>query len=143
MAAKLQRAGYRLTEPRLAVLRVLRESAERLSYEELHQRARGICPRIGLVTVYRTIELFEALGMVRRVHAEPGCHGWALAGQNHHHVVCQECQHVVEFPCPGLEQLVAQVEQETGYRIQGHLLELAGVCPACQQQAASRPLRDA
>ena len=54
MAQALRQAGYRLTQPRLAVLRVLESSVEELSPLGIYERGRAIYDRLGLVTVYRT-----------------------------------------------------------------------------------------
>ena len=132
MAQALQQAGYRLTRPRMAVLQVLEESDEGLSPEEVHQQGKTICASLGLVTVYRTLELLAELGLVRRVHSEQRCHRYACAGTDRHHLICQECHRVIEFPCEGLDGLIKAVRQRTGYTITEHLLELSGVCPECQ-----------
>jgi Fe2+ or Zn2+ uptake regulation protein len=56
------------------------------------------------------------------------------ASPGHRHaIVCRACGQAVEFPgCEGLDGLIARVQQETGYRVQDHLLQLIGVCPDCQ-----------
>lgn len=133
MAHTLRQAGYRLTMPRLAVLQVLEESDEGLGPKEVHQQGKMICASLGLVTVYRTLELLAELGLVRRVHSEQNCHGYASAGTDRHHLICQGCHRVVEFPCDGLGGLTEAVRRQTGYTITGHLLELSGLCPNCQR----------
>ena len=127
----LRRSGHRLTKPRVAVIRVLAEASESLSPEEIHQRGRAHHRGLGLVTVYRTLELLEALGLARRVHTDKRCHAFALAQDEQHYVVCHACGQVVEFPCEGLEALIQSVQVHTGYRIESHLVELTGLCPAC------------
>jgi Fur family ferric uptake transcriptional regulator len=132
MGQALQQAGYRLTRPRLAVLQVLEESNEGLSPEEVYRQGKTIYTSLGLVTVYRTLELLAELGLVRRVHSEQHCHSYACAGTGRHHLICQGCHRVTEFPCDGLDGLIKAVRQQTGYTITEHLLELSGVCPECQ-----------
>ena len=132
MAQALRQAGYRLTRPRLAVLTVLQEHEEGLDPQEVHRMGKAICPSLGLVTVYRTLDLLAELGLVRRVHSEQRCHSFASAGRDRHYLVCQGCHRVIEFPCDGLEGLIEGVRQRTGYAITGHLVELSGLCPECQ-----------
>jgi Fur family ferric uptake transcriptional regulator len=126
--------GYRLTRSRRAIVRVLIEADDWLRPEEIHSRARRYCPTLGLVTVYRTLALLSALGYVRRVHREDGCQGYARIELAHsHHLICRSCDQVVEFA--GLEDLSAliePIERKTGYTIDDHMLELLGLCPACQ-----------
>lgn len=126
--------GYRLTAPRRAVIQTLEQSDGWLRPETIHQDARRSAPGLGLVTVYRTLQLLTELGIARRVHTEDGCQGYSLAEHNHgHHLVCKKCQHVVEFPgTEDLQPLMQQLEAATGFMIEEHVLELAGLCPECR-----------
>ena len=131
---ELSAAGYRLTQPRRAVLRVVAEATQALTPAQVYERAQAHYPQVGLVTVYRTLELLAGLGLVRRIHTEGGCHGYApvTLGEAGHHLVCTSCHQAVEFPCTGMEETLAEVERLTGFSIQEHWLELFGLCPACQ-----------
>jgi Fur family ferric uptake transcriptional regulator len=73
---ELSAAGRRLTRPRRAVLRVVAEAACPLTPAQVHEQAQAHYPQVGLVTVYRTLELLTRLGLVRRIHTEEGCHGY-------------------------------------------------------------------
>jgi Fur family ferric uptake transcriptional regulator len=73
------------------------------------------------------------MGFVRRIHAEDGCRGYAAASLGHrHHLICRLCGAAVEFDGCNLSPFLARVSRETGYTIEGHLLELVGLCQACQ-----------
>jgi Fur family ferric uptake transcriptional regulator len=135
MAQVLRQAGYRLTQPRLAVLQVLQEHNGYLSPAEIHERGRALYPPLGLVTVYRTLETLDELGLARRVHGRGNCHGYARAnGASGHYLVCHRCSQVVEFPCEGMEGIIEAVRQQSGFTVEEHLLELGGLCPACQSE---------
>jgi len=136
MARALRRAGHRVTKPRLAVVQVLLENDEGLSPDEIYSRGRELYARLGLVTVYRTLELLDGLGVVRRVHSEERCHRYASAGPDRHYLVCERCHRVLEFPCGGLESLIEGVGAHSGFTITEHLLELRGICPDCQSVEA-------
>jgi len=137
-AEVLRGAGVRLTAARLAVLRALAGQSGSVSPQELYERGRKVYPPLGLVTVYRTLALLDGLGLVRRVHSEQDCHAYAAVGAGHHHLICNCCHRLVEFPCEGLEDLVAAVQARTGFRVTEHLLELTGICPACQAAELSQ-----
>ncbi len=137
MAQALRDAGYRLTQPRLAVLQVLTENDAGLNPEAIHDQGKAIYPSLGLVTVYRTLDLLTELGLVRRVHSEHRCHNYASAGADRHHLICEGCHRVTEFPCNGLDALIKAVRQQTGYTVTEHLLELTGLCPECQANRAA------
>jgi Fe2+ or Zn2+ uptake regulation protein len=129
----LSQKGYRITQPRRAVIRVLLEDDGYASPPEIRERAREHYPGLGHVTVYRTLDLLSRLGFVRRIHAEAGCHGRASARLGHrHHLICRQCGAVVDFEGCDLSSFLARVSHETGYLIEEHLLELIGLCPTCR-----------
>lgn len=133
-AAELAARGYKLTRPRLAVLRVMAEARASLSPAEIHARARKFYPQTGLVTVYRTLDVLAECGAVRKVHQADGCRSYAPASAGHaHHVICENCQSVVEFDDCNLANMFKAVHRRTGYKIEGHWLELFGLCPDCRQ----------
>lgn len=131
---RLSEDGYRITASRRAVIEVLQHTEAPLSPQDILEHARATHPPLGLVTVYRMLNLLVDMKLVRRVHFEGGCHGYLPASPGHHHaVVCQACGRAVEFSGDSdLDTLVARVEAHTGFRIDDHLLQLFGVCPTCQ-----------
>jgi len=129
----LNERGYKLTAPRRAVLDVVAAMRESLSPAEIYERAHRRYPRLGLVTVYRTLDILVEAGVVRRVHLDDGCHGYALSQAEHgHHLICSSCNRVIEFEECDLEGLLKSVARKTGFRIEGHWLEVFGRCPKCQ-----------
>jgi len=130
---QVRQAGYRITQPRRAIIRALLDDASYASPTEVLARARQYYPAIGLVTVYRTLDLLSELGFVKRIHAEEGCHGYAAANHgHHHHLICRRCGATVEFQGCDLSPFLARISQQTGYTIEDHLLELVGLCSLCQ-----------
>ncbi|HSR33360.1 MAG TPA: transcriptional repressor, partial [Anaerolineae bacterium] len=114
-------------------IRALLDDSKYSSPAEVHERARRYYPAVGLVTVYRTLDLLSGLGLVRRIHAEDGCHGYVVSKHgHHHHLICRQCGTALEFEGCDLFPFLSRVGQETGYVIEEHLLELVGVCEACQ-----------
>jgi Fe2+ or Zn2+ uptake regulation protein len=134
LSAQLTAHGYKLTRPRLAVLRVVAEAHESLSPAEIHARARKFHPPTGLVTVYRTLDVLTECGAVRKVHQPDGCHSYAPASEGHaHHVICEKCQSVAEFEGCDLSELFRAVQRRTGFKVEDHWLELFGLCPNCRE----------
>ena len=133
LIVELRAHGYKLTRQRLAVVRVLDDANEHFTASQVLEQARAVQPGIGLTTVYRTLEVLSELGFVRRVHLEGQCHAYAPVRERAgHHLVCQSCHRVVDFPCTGLPELVERTARETGFAVESHLLELVGLCPSCQ-----------
>jgi Fur family ferric uptake transcriptional regulator len=134
----LKQAGFRVTASRRVIIQVLLDSNVPLLPQEILERGRHFHGSLGLVTVYRTLALLAELKLVRRVHCQEGCHGYVVASPGHrHHVICRQCGRAVEFLSgDDVCAFVAQAEAKTGYRVDDHLLQLVGLCPACQAQAA-------
>ncbi len=128
---RLRAAGHRVTAPRRAILRVLAASDRPLGEGEILARARREVPGLGLATVYRTLDLLVRLGMVQRLHLPDGRHAAILAEGHRHPLVCRRCGRVVRFQECGLEEVIARLEAQTGFRIEAHRLELVGTCGAC------------
>ena len=130
----LSQAGYRITAPRRVVMMVLAQAERPLVPQEILTRGIKLHATLSLVTVYRTLELFEELSLVRRVHQDDKCQGYLLTAAGHRHVlICEKCGRAVEFPGQDdLAALIARVEERTGYQVKAHLLQLVGICPHCQ-----------
>jgi Fur family transcriptional regulator, ferric uptake regulator len=132
----LQDSGYRLTGPRRAVVKIMSESEYILGPNQIFTEARKLYPDIGLVTVYRTLEKLEELGLVTRVHEIQGCHAYVSAPVGHQHLLlCRACNRVEYFMGEDIEPL-NQLGIEKGYDIQDHWLQLFGICPQCQPRKA-------
>ena len=130
---RLQANGYRITEPLRHIVDTLVSSPRALGPIEIYDLVRIRYPNLGLVTVYRTLEKLEALGLIQRVHQDDGCHRYLRAMQGHQHLlVCTRCGRVVYFAGDDLSSLIQRTETETGYAIQDHWLQLYGLCPSCQ-----------
>ena len=132
---KLNRSGLRLTHPRQVVMSVLEAASIPLSPQSIHQRSLDAQEEIGLVSVYRTLDLLTELGLVRRVHGHDECQGYVLASPgHHHHVICRRCEAAVEFTgMEDLSPLIERIQEQTGFIIDEHLLQFYGLCPTCQE----------
>ncbi len=133
----LQQNGYRLTAPRQAVVETIAASQQILSPMDVYERARQQYPRLGLVTVYRTMEKLEELGCLQRVHLPTSCQGFVPSATGHQHLlICEQCGRVVYFDglSEKMNSLIAHVAENSGYTIRNHWLQLFGLCEACQRQ---------
>ncbi|MGQ9833941.1 MAG: Fur family transcriptional regulator [Candidatus Villigracilaceae bacterium] len=136
--AKLQSTGCRLTEARRAVVEVMQSSERALTPVEIFDAARKRDSRLGLVTVYRTLEKLESLGLIQRVHHEQGCQAFLRAGVGHQHLLlCEHCGRAVLFDGDDLEALFARVGEQTGFEIKSHWLQLYGLCQECRESIPS------
>ncbi len=138
----LKEGGYRITEPRRALLRLLAQSREPLSVQEMCSAVNAGGASVGedvinLVTVYRFANLLVELGLARRVEFGQGYYRYEREepqdGPHHHHLVCQRCGKVEDFRGCDIAPLTSRLEAESGFKVERHQLELYGTCPTCQE----------
>lgn len=122
---KIRGSGYKATPQRLAVLEAVAA--------EQHQSFEGIrasCPEVGMVTVYRTLDLLSALGLVRRLDLGDGPR-YELAEDHHHHLICEGCGKITEFErCPLDLRDFSDVGGD--FEVRAHSLEVYGACSDCR-----------
>jgi Fur family ferric uptake transcriptional regulator len=139
MAAALRQQGYKLTPQRRAVLNVIALSQNHLTPADIYERVNKEHPNIGLVTIYRTIEILTELGLICEVHAGGNCRNYIVRrpSEHHHHLLCSECGKVIDFTDCNLDELEQRLSEETGFKIESHLLEFSGLCQNCQKIASA------
>jgi Fur family transcriptional regulator, ferric uptake regulator len=123
--AKIRSGGHKITPQRLAVLWAIAVEQHQ-TMDEIRSR----CPEVGMVTVYRTLDLFSELGLVRRLDLGDGAR-YELAEDHHHHLICEDCGTVAEFEqCPLDVQRLPQIGR--GFEVRAHSLEVYGRCSDCR-----------
>ena len=134
-AKLLSKAGYRVTQPRRAILKAIADSSRPLAPSEIHELASQQYAQLGLVTVYRTIEKMEELGLIERVHHFGHCQKIFRTTHLHQHLlICDRCGRSIFFDGLKTEERFKQIGEKFGYDVTGHWLQLTGVCPECQKQ---------
>ena len=133
----LDRAGYRLTEPRRALATLIADQDGHFTAAELVAIARARRLGVGRATVFRTLETLEDIGAIERLDLPSGEHAYVgCEPAHHHHIVCSRCGRSVEIDDAGLRPVVREVARQTGFRVDDHRLELFGLCPTCQASPA-------
>ena len=137
LATVLRQHGYKLTPQRRAVLSVIALSREHLTPAAIYQKVRQEYPDVGLVTIYRTLEILTKLGFICEVHVGGICRSYLMRrpSEHHHHLICSECGAVIDFAYCDLNELEQRLCRETGFKIEGHLLEFLGQCQNCRKAA--------
>ncbi|MBP9821018.1 transcriptional repressor [Candidatus Saccharibacteria bacterium] len=128
----LSRNGFKVTNPRKEVFKILNNSSKPLTINEI----------LVLVTisertsVYRTLELFSKLKIVEIINV-----GWKRSyelaepfSEHHHHLICNICNKIVKIDQPKLEQLIRIIANEYDFKDVKHHVELTGVCKNCAKK---------
>lgn len=129
--AALKRNG----RARRAVIELLGQQSCCLSAQEIFDRLRADDHRIGIASVYRSLDQLVRDGYVHRV--EIGLDGARFepvlaGGEHHHHIVCDDCGKIEAFEDAGLERAIGRFERRAGFAIKGHDVVLRGACGDCR-----------
>ncbi len=131
----LARRGGRRSTARDAVLGALAAQDCCASAQEIHDRLRGQGNRVGIASVYRTLELLHEHGLVTRVDTGDGVARFEPAlpgGEHHHHAVCTRCGSVEAFADDALEAAIHAIGDRVDFEVTGHDVALRGRCRACR-----------
>jgi Fur family ferric uptake transcriptional regulator len=123
------------TQQRLAVATVVLDAADHLSAEDVARRVAQHGVAVGLATVYRTLDLLVASGLVQERDFGEGFRRYEPMppGEAHEHCICSRCGRVTELSNERLERLIALLAEDVQFRPYHHHLEVFGVCRDCQQ----------
>ena len=137
IAAALRQHGYKLTPQRRAVIRTIASTQDHLTPAAIYEKVHQDHPGIGLVTIYRTLDILAKLELICELHAGGSCHSYTIgASGHHHHLICSNCGGVTDFTGYDLAELEQKLSRETGFHIEDHLLEFVGLCQNCQKEVA-------
>ncbi len=129
-ADELKSSGLKATLPRIKILEVFQQAAQRhLTAEDVYKVLLTEGSDVGLATVYRVLMQFEQAGILSRNHFESGKSVFELnEGKHHDHLVCIDCGRVEEFFDAEIEKRQRAVAQSRGFDLQEHALSLYAVC---------------
>ncbi|MGB7450911.1 MAG: ferric iron uptake transcriptional regulator [Lysobacterales bacterium] len=120
----LRKAGLKVTQPRKRILELLDETGNKhVTADDIYRVLIQAGEDIGLATVYRVLNQFEAAGLVVKHNFEGGQAYYELdSGSHHDHMVCVETGTVIEFSNSEIERLQAEIAAKHGYDIEDHSL---------------------
>ncbi len=135
---RLRDAGYKLTNARLTVLEALETGGGHVTSTELLERVNQRDASIGRASVFRTLDLFTQLAIIRPTYIDSSVTPTyvLMPDGHHHHIICSNCNRVIEFENCGLDHLRRELEARYHVHLTGHLLEFYGLCADCTEAEA-------
>lgn len=140
LAGYMAKKGLRSTKQRDHIVEAFFAHPDHVSIEELLARVRERDSAIGYATVYRTLKLLTESGVANERKFGDGLTRYELAdGDAHHdHLICLECQRIIEFEEPEVERLQEEIARKHGFLVRSHKHEMYGVCADCQRKAKGK-----
>lgn len=136
--AEVRAAGHRSTLPRSAIIELLARQDCVLTADEISHRLHADgSRRVGIATVYRTLELLEELGLLQRLDIGDGLARFEPAfpdgEHHHHHFVCSRCGRVTPFEDAGVERAIEALAGRFAEPVSEHEVILrGGACGHCR-----------
>lgn len=129
----LRDRGLKYTEERQAILRAVMKNDEHFEAEQLLLDMRQAGHRVGKATIYRSLKILVACGIVKEVHfSNKQVHYEHTYGQDpHDHMVCRRCGRIVEFDAAEVTRLRTLIAAQHQFHALSHRFAIMGLCEAC------------
>ncbi|MGZ3775655.1 MAG: Fur family transcriptional regulator [Pseudobdellovibrionaceae bacterium] len=125
--------NLKVTTQRMAILEALHDGRRHVTAQELFEKLNATHPEIGFATVYRFLRSLTEGHFVTEVRMGGLPARYELTPKGHHdHLTCVKCGKICEFENKAIENLQDKIAHQFGFKLTHHVLELYGVCPACQ-----------
>ena len=125
---KCKKKGVRLTDQRKLIAHVMSESENHPDVDELHKKVSKFDSKISIATVYRTVKLFEEVGISTKHEFRGGKARYEELNEGHHdHLIDIKSGEIIEFVDDEIEKLQKKVAEKYGYTLVDHKLELYGI----------------
>jgi Fur family transcriptional regulator, ferric uptake regulator len=136
LAARLRRAGQRVTPQRLAILRAL-EHGQHRSADEILADVENHMPAVTRSTVYRTLEAFRDAGIVTETDLGHGVRKFEILSEDrHHHLICHGCGAMIELDDRVVQPMRDAISAQYGFSAPIEHLALFGYCAVCALERA-------
>jgi Fe2+ or Zn2+ uptake regulation protein len=132
VTAALRAGGHRVTTQRLLLHRFLSRQEQHLTAEQTHRAIAAELPGVSVQTIYATLELFEELGIVRKIASPTGATVFDTRSTPHHHAVCSECGAVIDLEAPLIDEPVLAAARAAGFEAARSDTVVHGVCADCR-----------
>jgi Fur family ferric uptake transcriptional regulator len=134
--------GMRLTTERRIIVEEVFAHHEHFVADELEKRLsqRNDSRRVSRSTVYRMLDLLQKSGLLRKVArtGDKDVYEHDYGYPQHDHLICHECGSLTEFQNDEISRILEEVASGEGFRMDGHRLEVYGLCARCRRPPKRR-----
>lgn len=132
----LSRKNLRLTTQRMTIIETALNTDEHFTAEQLLDWSREKDKSVSRATVYRTLPLLTESGLVREMDFGKDYKFYDpnyADHPNHNHIICQDCEKIVEFESEKIARIEDQISQQLGFSIKTQRLQISGTCDALKR----------
>lgn len=131
----LKKKGIKVTKGRVNILDILCKANDAINVDYIFSECKKRNINIDLSTVYRSLELFQDKGIIRKFDLGQGKFSYTIKKEDHKHVLqCRLCHREVEIDCP-MQEIREIIKNKTGFvYLEDELdLKLEGICNQCSK----------
>src|SRR6476619_2316472 len=140
----LESKNLRLTLQRRAIVETVFETEEHFTADQLLEWSRQRDKTVSRATVYRTLPLLTESGLVREMDFgkdhkfyDPNY----AQHPNHNHIICQDCDKIVEFESDKIEKIETEISHRLGFAVKAHRLQITASCEELKKLGACKKKR--
>src|SRR5437868_13678292 len=122
----LAEKGLRITSQREAIIETAFNTEEHFTAEQLLEWSRERDRSISRATVYRTLPLLTESGLVHEMDFGKDYKFYDpnyAEHPDHNHIICNDCEKIVEFESEKLAQLEREITANLGFTVKAQRLE--------------------
>src|ERR1700691_5619490 len=137
----LQHKKLRVTAQRRAIIESAFDTEEHFTAEQLLAWSRRRDRSVSRATVYRTLPLLTESGLVREMDfgKDHKFYDPNYADHpNHNHIICHDCDKIVEFESDQIEKLESEITRQLGFSIKAQRLQITGSCEELKKLGACK-----
>ena len=117
--------GMRMSRQRRFILELLWQVKEHLSAREIYDRLNRAGKAIGHTSVYQNLEALSSHGIIECLERSDG-RLYGNMNDSHSHINCMNTGQLLDIYVTLPEEVIKQVEQETGVRITDYRIDFYG-----------------
>ncbi len=137
----LEQKNLRMTSQRQAIIDTVFSTDQHFTAEQLLEWARKHDQSVSRATVYRTLPLLTESGLVHEMdfgkdykYYDPNY----ADSPNHNHIICQDCERIVEFESDKIERLQSEISQSLGFSLKAQQLRISATCDELKRLGACK-----
>ena len=137
----LEGKNLRLTAQRQAIIETAFSTDQHFTAEQLLEWSRGRDRSVSRATVYRTLPLLTESGLVREMDFGKDYKFYDpnyAEHPRHNHIICQDCEKIVEFESDKIEKLENQISHRLGFSVKAHRLQITASCEEFKKLGACK-----